>query len=122
MTGVEILTSTEVAVVWEFNWVVFWIVSSIILVIVAAIGFWQWLRDYCDFLIVPTLIVVGLFGGVVIGALLGSTSSKPIEYTMEHKVIASDDVLLNEFNKKYEIVGQEGKIYIVREKVDEGNK
>lgn len=34
----------------------------------------------------------------------------------EYKVTISDDVSFNEFNKKYEVVEQEGEIYTIRER------
>lgn len=42
-------------------------------------------------------------------------TTKPQCYT-EYKVICSDTVDFNEFNQKYEILEQEGKIYTIREK------
>lgn len=122
MTGVEILATEQVAVAWGFNWVLFWIIGGGIFAIVTAIGIWQWLSGSCDFGIVPALITVGLVAGPLFGCVLGSECSKPVEYTTEHKVLISDEVLMNEFNEKYEIVSQEGKIYTIRERMDGGKK
>jgi hypothetical protein len=117
MTGVEILTSSQVAYEWAFNWTAFWIVGIVAFVIVTAIGIWQWLGGYCSFGIVPALIFVGMAAGVAFGALWGSFLSQPAEYTTEYKVIISDEVSMNEFNEKYEIIERDGKIYTVRERV-----
>lgn len=122
MTGVEILATEQVAVAWTFNWVLFWIIGGSIFAIITAIGIWQWLSSNCDFGIVPALIAIGLGAGAMFGSMIGSGCSKPVEYATNYKVTISDEVLMNEFNEKYEIVSQEGKIYIVRERVDGGKK
>lgn len=118
MTGVEILTSSQVASDWAFNWTAFWIVGIAIFAAATCIGIWQWLSGDCEFAIVPVLFCIGLAFGGMLGALSGSWFSQPTEYTTEYKVIISDEVSLNEFNEKYEIIGQDGKIYTVRERVD----
>lgn len=118
MTGVEILATEQVAVGWAFNWVLFWIIGGALFAIIVAIGFWQWLNGNCDFGVVPTLIIIGLVGGGMFGAVCGSYLSKPVEYATEYKVTISDEVPMNEFNEKYEVVDQDGKIYIVRERMD----
>ena len=56
------------------------------------------------------------------GSIVGSSCSRPVEYTTEYKVTISNEVLMNEFNEKYEIVSQDGKIYTIRERVDGGSK
>lgn len=120
MAGVEILTSSQVASGWAFNWTAFWIVGIVIFAIITSIGIWEWLNAYCDFGIVPALILMGLAAGGTLGFMSGSLLSQPAEYTTVYKVIISDEVSMNEFNKKYEITGQDGKIYTVRERVDGG--
>lgn len=47
---------------------------------------------------------------------MGITFETPSKYETQYKVAVSDEVLMNEFNEKYEIVEQEGKIYTVRER------
>lgn len=121
MPGVEILTSNEVAVEWAFNWTGFWIVGIVTFVIVTAIGLYQWLSGNCSFGIVPALIIIGLIAGGSFGSIIGTCLQRPVEYTTEYKVTISDDVSLNEFNEKYEIVGQDGKIYTIRERMGGGN-
>ena len=117
MAGVEILTSSQVASGWAFNWTAFWIVGIVIFAAAAFIGIWQWLNGDCDFTIVQALILIGLGMGGMLGAISGSWLSLPAEYTTEYKVIISDEVSMNEFNEKYEIIEQDGKIYTVRERV-----
>ena len=47
--------------------------------------------------------------------ILNTTIHYKIDY-VEHEVLINDSVSLTEFNEKYEIVSQKGKIYVVREK------
>lgn len=59
-----------------------------------------------------------MIGGCVLGAFAGLGSAKeqlPLEYETHYKVTISDEVSMNEFLSKYEIIDQEGKIYTVRE-------
>ena len=51
---------------------------------------------------------------IKIGKNIWQTTNE-IEY-IEHEVLVDDSVSLTEFNEKYGIVNQKGKIYVVREK------
>ena len=50
--------------------------------------------------------------GMVISIIVKSASS----YHYEYQVTISDEVNFNDFNKKYEIINQEGLIYTIKEK------
>lgn len=87
MTGVEILATQEVATAFTFN-----------------------STSFC--------IVLGIFivGGFLLGAVAGIVECDcPSEYETQYKVTISDEVSMNEFLERYEIIDQEGKIYTVRE-------
>ena len=56
----------------------------------------------------------GLCVALLMGTKIRQTTNQ-IDY-IEHEVLINDSVSLTEFNEKYEIVSQKGKIYIVREK------
>ena len=65
---------------------------------------------------------VGIIAGVILGIIAGiiggtrvAANALPVEYETQYKVTISDEVSMNDFLAKYEIVDQEGKIYIVRE-------
>lgn len=116
MNGVEILASNEVAIEYAFNWTAFWIVGGIVLSIITMIGVCLWANDECGFGIVPSLFVVGLCGGMILGSITGNALSKPTKYTTEYKVTVSDEVSMVEFNERYKVIDQEGKIYTVRER------
>ena len=116
MNGVEILASNEVAVGTAFNWTLFWIIFSAVLIITTAIGVYEYISNQCDFGIVPALLIVGAFGGISLGGVIGVNCGSPTEYVTQYKVIVDDSVSMNDFVDKYEIVDQDGKIYIVRER------
>ena len=57
--------------------------------------------------------------GVIISIVMDINSQVQVgEYT-QYKVIISDEVNFIEFNNKYEILEQDGKIYTIREKIDD---
>ena len=59
-------------------------------------------------------LIFGLCVALLMGTKIRQTTNE-IEY-IEHEVLVDDSVSLTEFNEKYEIVSQKGKIYVVREK------
>ena len=54
--------------------------------------------------------------GAFYGSLFGNACDVSTTYETQYKVTISDEVLMNEFLERYEIVDQEGKIYTVRER------
>ena len=115
MNGVEILAVEQVAVAWEYNWGVFWGVSLVVFglflisgVVIAV--------DEADAFPVVLFAIIGVFLGAIIGEGVGGGTSLPAEYVNEYKVLISEDVSLVEFNERYEIIDQQGKIYTVRER------
>lgn len=119
MSGIEILTSQEVAIAYEFNWNVFWIGFGITAISVIIIGT-LFIICYKDELPVTAcfsmFILLGLCGGIFIGCLFGGALQTPTKYETQYKVTISDEVKMDEFCEKYEIIGQDGKIYTVRER------
>lgn len=115
MNGVEILTSSEVVTAYAFSWSGFWIVAGIIFVMATIIGIINAI-DSGDIAPLIAFVVSGALLGVMFGGLYGCIIQTPTEYATEYKVTISDEVSMNDFLDEYEIIGQEGKIYIVREK------
>ena len=115
MTGVEILSTTEVAIDFAFNWKMALITFGILFVIAVAIGILVSFisEDWSQ-------VVVGIFAGCVWGVLsaglVGMVLETPTAYEERYKVIISDEVSMTEFVNTYEILSQEGKIYTVRER------
>ena len=75
---------------------------------------------YDDFTFIPSLIIFVFIGLFVASSFLAIKSyedlqHKEIDY-IEKKVILEDAVQMNEFLNYYEILDQDGEIYIVRER------
>lgn len=119
MAGVEVLAIEEVATAYAFNWKAYLLTFTVVLVIMTIVGFiLNHSNGMDDFLIC-------LMCGVIFGAILGllpAWTTLPKEYETQYKVTISDEVSMNDFLEKYEIVDQEGKIYTVREAGAENDK
>ena len=63
--------------------------------------------------------IIFIIATITLGAIGIYKQINPNTYT-EYKVIISDDVSWNEFNEKYEVIDQEGKIYTIKEKTEGG--
>lgn len=118
MSGVEILATEEVVVNTVFNWKVYGIVFAICFVVMFIIALMIKNHDCLDWSFVATVtIVCGTMAGVMFGCLFGKVIfPKTINYETQYKCIISNEVSMNEFTEKYEIIDQDGKIYTVREK------
>lgn len=115
MTGVEILATSEIVSASEFNWITFWIATGIIVGAMTLIGILTSATSY-DATDLFVCISFGVLFGPLFGLLVGSGTSTPTEYKTHYKVIISDEVSMNDFLERYEIIDQEGKIYTVRER------
>lgn len=118
MNGVEILSSKQVAIAWEYNWTAFWIAFALICFVAVLVGIAKSI-DSCDWTYLIACAVIGIIIGAFLAAMIGDMTNIPIKYTNQYKVTISDEVLMNEFTEKYDIISQEGRIYTVREKIDE---
>ena len=117
MTGVEILAMEEVAVAFEFGWLGFWIMFGLCVIVGAIWSIVNTLNGEYDWAIIPGTVVLAIIIGSFFGVLLGiATNGEPTVYETQYKVTVSDEVPMNEFLERYEIINQEGKIYTVRER------
>ena len=115
MNGVEILASNEVLTSVGTNWTYFWITLGIVMGVGSIIGFIAgYITDDC---------VTGLFAGflcsIFLGVLIGFAVGDIYgthAYITEYQVTLSDEVSMAEFTEKYEVIGQNGKIFTVIEK------
>lgn len=117
MNGVEILAIEEVAVAWKnFNWTNFWIalIAFAAAALIISIFAWIYEEDFTAGLLVFVLSTV-FFGGLISGTV-GIVSAEPTEYKTQYKVTIDESVSMLEFNEKYEILDQEGRIYTVVER------
>lgn len=115
MTGVEILAMEEIAVSFDFNWLAFWIVFGIIFGLFSTIGIVVGIETY-DLSCAAVCITFGVILSLILGGLSGDEFGTPTEYETRYKVTISDEVSMNDFLERYEILDQEGKIYTVRER------
>lgn len=117
MTGIEILATNEVVTAYGFSWNIFLVVFSVLIIVFTLVVGFVLLQDYGW-----RSFLYGFICGLILGAVFGSLSGnkqKPLEYETQYKVIISDEVSMNDFLKKYEIISQDGKIYTVMEAKDD---
>lgn len=111
MTGVEILAAQEIVTSYAWNWIAYLITVAALAVGMGLVGLFSGyhlsIEDFMFGFVIGAAI--GLFVGI-----LPAVMTKPAEYETQYKVIISDEVQMNEFLSRYEILSQEGKIYTVR--------
>lgn len=115
MSGMEILdTQIITTVTGGFNVPVFLIIVFLSCIIGLIFGTYYGDDEFGP--ISGTLL--GCFVGLLVGAFLGAVGSTPIveKTEVQYKVTLSDEVSLNDFLERYEILEQEGKIYTIVEK------
>lgn len=111
MAGVEILNSFQIPIGYTFNGAAAGTVFGIFLIV----GIWGFspfrYREWS--ILIPCLML-----GLLFGILGGLAFQKPSEFETHYEVLLSDEIPLTEFLENYEIVGQEGKIYTIRERIE----
>ena len=114
MTGVEILATGEGATSFEPNSTVFLFVLALCVIGGLVIGS---KGKECGL-----GALVGLLIGMVVGRLFAVIIGiAELEYYPTYKVTISDEVSMNEFMDKYEILNQDGKIYTIKERIPDAN-
>ena len=119
--GIEVLSQSEVGTNTPMNWWVFGIIVGISVVIgfiISAIDAQPYGIEWLG------CIFIGLLAGLIgclFGGLFGIAAGEPTEFETQYKVIISDEVQMNEFLERYEIIEQDGKIYTIREKTSESD-
>ena len=111
MNGVEILNTT-----YEYDSLIdpLWVAICLFVgLIIATIGAHTIDYDTVQRILQVLIVVVGIcFVACLVGSLI--KTDKIVE--TKHQVIVSEDVNLEEFLDKYEILDQEDKIYTVKER------
>ena len=116
MNGVTILNEFEVVTKTVFSWESFWwgilIGAGIGLIGAIILGLAE--ADWDAFFLGIGLLctIFGLFVGVLGGVL----DAKHVEYETHYEVSINEEVNMQEFMNKYEIIETRGSIYTVREK------
>lgn len=111
MIGVEILSIGEIGVGSAFNQLMAILGGGLVGLVVGFMG-----------AATEDNIGIGIFIFIVIsiftGAIIGFGNAKPTHYVSTYKVTISDEVSMNDFMEKYEILEQDGRIYTVKERED----
>lgn len=116
MNGVEILATEKVISETAFNWTGFWITGIIIIIISLILVILEFLRGEIED--AWWVFFVGIILATTVSYASGKVTEEPIAYKNQYKVTVSDEVSMNEFYERYEIIDQKGKIYIVEERED----
>ena len=119
MNGVTILNEFEVVTKTVFSWESFWwgaligVGIGLIVAIIFGLQEGEWSVFFVGLGVYCTLIglLVGLLGGFVL-------KPKPVEYETHYEVSIDENVNMQEFMDKYEIIETRGSIYTVREKYE----
>lgn len=113
MTGVEILAIEEAVVSNKFNYPIFGFLLTIVIAMIAI----NYLATFGTKRFTDDITWLGIMLAIVVGVcvLAGWVTNEP-QYETQYKVTVSDEVSMNEFLEHYEIIDQEGKIYIVKER------
>ena len=120
MTGVEILAMEEVAIAFGFDVILFLLLWIASILVGALLGLITDPNNFCNGWFYG--IMVAFLPGLILSLAVGtSAETMPLEYETQYKVIISDEVSMNDFLSKYEIINQEGKIYTVRERNGDNN-
>ena len=115
MDGIEILSVIEKPVLL-FNEGAFGSTFFITVIIFLFIAIYLSITEN-EWFCLPLFSVTGVLAGVLLGLVAGILFvQKTDEVETTYKVIVSEEVPLNEFLDKYEIIDQEGKIYTVKER------
>ena len=111
MTGIEILSIGEIGVDPTFNWLMAILGGGFIGLVVGFMG--AAMEDSIGFGIFLCIVIF-----IFTGTIIGFGDARPTRYVPTYKVIISDEVSMNDFMEKYEILEQDGKIYTVKERED----
>ena len=117
MDGVTILNEFEVVTKTAFSWESFWwgalIGAGIGLILAIIFGLVEddWLAFFTGLSVYCTLfaLFIALLGGFIL-------KPEPVEYETHYEVSINEEVNMQEFMNKYEIIETRGSIYTVREK------
>lgn len=109
MEGIEVLSIGSIGINQVFNWN-----AAIAGGLVLGILFSIWICLASDSVICGLIafLVIGAFFGI----LLGANVEKYADTVPTYKVTISDEIKLNEFYERYEILDQEGKIFTIKER------
>jgi ABC-type uncharacterized transport system permease subunit len=116
MNGVEILNQSNIYETDVYWWILIVCAGAGLLGgLIASIKEWINYGFDASYVVMTVMMTLACSFAGLIFTLASEHETETIDY-IEYKVTASEDVTLNDFLDKYEILDQEGKIYIVKEK------
>ena len=119
MEGIKILSVEEVVNKTQFNLEIALIVAIIVSLIFIIVGIFISIKEH-DWRNLLLIFGASLFVSLCLATIAGSAFEKPVEYTTQYKVIISNEVSFVDFYEKYEIIEQDGEIFTIREKLQQG--
>lgn len=116
MNGVEILNQSNIYETDVHWWILIVCAGAGLLVgLIASIRDWRKYGFDASYIVLTFMLTLACsFFGLIV-TLATEHNTDTIDY-IEYKVVISEDVRLNDFLDKYEILDQEGRIYTVKEK------
>ena len=114
MEGIEVLATGTMGIGSTANWGLIIVVGLFIGGMVGIIV------GFCDYSVLSGL-GIGLLVFLLVGSIIAIITEGPAYTVPTYKVIIEDTVSMNDFSERYEIINQEGKIFTIRERMDETN-
>ena len=117
MNGVEILATEQVATAFGFGWALFFFLGILFSILLGGLAWCLAEEGGLSSVGTRISVCVGIVIALALAVLMGriSDTGAPTEFETHYKVTISDDVSMSEFLERYEIIDQDGKIFIVRE-------
>lgn len=115
MNGIEILSTAEVATATAPDWPAIGFVFGVMTLIATGLAIWIGVEKGSGIAGIQSFLLVFVVA-LWVSSLTAIATEHPTAYETHYKVTVDDNVSMNEFNEKYEIVSQEGKIYTIRER------
>ena len=107
LNGVEILSQEVIPVMKpHYDWKIIAVTLLVMMLVYALVSLF--IDDMIGLILAFFVVLIGMYMDC-------TTKDKVIEY-IQYKVTISDDVNFVEFTERYEILGQDDKIYTIRER------
>ena len=114
MEGIEVLSIGSIGINQVFNWNAA-IAGGLVIGFLCCL--YAFFSTDSPLFGIFMFITVGLF----VGFILGTSVEKYADSVPTYKVTINDTVSINEFYERYEILEQEGKIFTIKEKTEDGS-
>ena len=107
LNGVEILSQEVIPVMKShYGWGIFAVTLLVMTLVYALVSLF--IDDMIGLILALFVVLIGIY--------MDCTTKDKVDEYIQYKVTISDDVNFVEFTERYEILGQDDKIYTIREK------